>query len=221
MKDIKIAKIRFPEMYLKTRDAHKLRGFFGNLFKEHSSLLHNHYQNGDFKYEYPKVQYKVIENIPTLVGIGEGATLLTELFLRINHVNIENKEFEVNSKDIGFVNYTCGYSKELIDYKFATLWLALNQKNYRVYKSYDERDKSSFLQKVLIGHILNFYSSISLKLKDHERLFSKVNVSERSTKFKGYKMIAFKGSFSVNAFLPMNIGLGRSVSRGFGTIKGN
>jgi len=30
--------IRFPEINLRTRDAHKLRGYFGNLFKEKSEL---------------------------------------------------------------------------------------------------------------------------------------------------------------------------------------
>lgn len=65
--------IRFPEIELRTRDAHKLRGYFGNLFREKSALLHNHMEGGEFKYGYPKVQYKVIDSTPTLVGIADGA----------------------------------------------------------------------------------------------------------------------------------------------------
>lgn len=34
---IPLTLIRFPGIHLETRDAHKLRGYFGNLFKEHSS----------------------------------------------------------------------------------------------------------------------------------------------------------------------------------------
>ena len=52
--------IKFPEISLKTRDAHKLRGYFGNIFKEHSPLLHNHFEDGTNRYAYPLVQYKVI-----------------------------------------------------------------------------------------------------------------------------------------------------------------
>ena len=52
--------IRFPEIALRTRDAHKLRGYFGNLFQEHSPLLHNHWEDGTSRYAYPLVQYKVV-----------------------------------------------------------------------------------------------------------------------------------------------------------------
>ncbi len=39
--------IRFPEIQLATCDSHKLRGYFGNLFKEYSPLLHNHLESGE------------------------------------------------------------------------------------------------------------------------------------------------------------------------------
>ena len=58
-----------------------------------------------------------------------------------------------------------------------------------------------------------------MELNANERLMAKVNVEEKSTQFKENKMIAFSGSFIVNALLPDEIGLGKSVSRGFGTIK--
>jgi Cas6b N-terminal domain len=37
--------IRFPEIHLPVRDAHKLRGYFGEVFRSHSPLLHNHYED--------------------------------------------------------------------------------------------------------------------------------------------------------------------------------
>ena len=75
--------IRFPDLRFQTRDAHKLRGFFGNLFKEYSPLLHNHFEDGSLRYAYPLVQYKVVDNIPMLTGFGEGGRLLIDLFLKI------------------------------------------------------------------------------------------------------------------------------------------
>ena len=47
---------------------------------------------------------------------------------------------------------------------------------------------------------------------------AKVQVQEKSTLFKENRMIAFSGSFVVNALLPAEIGLGKAVSRGFGTL---
>jgi len=97
---LSITKIEFPEIELKTRDAHKLRGYFGELFKEHSPLLHNHYQDGSLRYRYPQIQYKVINKTPHLIGIDEGADLLTQLFLKIKEVNIDGKSYPIQSKNI-------------------------------------------------------------------------------------------------------------------------
>ena len=82
MKSIHITTIQFPEIKLQTRDAHKLRGYFGNLFKEHSPLLHNHYENGTFRHRYPLVQYKILNGIPSLVAAEEGAELLTRMCMK-------------------------------------------------------------------------------------------------------------------------------------------
>lgn len=57
--------IKFPEINLQTRDAHKLRGYFGNVFKEHSPLLHNHFEDGKNRYAYPLKHKKGI-NIQTM-----------------------------------------------------------------------------------------------------------------------------------------------------------
>ena len=92
--------IKFPEIALKTRDAHKLRGYFGDIFKEYSEILHNHYSDGSSRYKYPLVQYKVIDKIPVLTGFGEGADLLIKLFLDIKKINIDGKTYEISSKNI-------------------------------------------------------------------------------------------------------------------------
>lgn len=214
-----VTRIRFPEIKLQTRDAHKLRGHFGNLFKEHSPLLHNHYKSGQLRYRYPLVQYKVIDKIPMLVGIEEGAELLTQLFLKIEEIDVDGEMIPVNTKNIEVKKEKIGYSEELQEYRFKTLWMGLNQKNFSEYQILENQDdKNKLLNRLIIGNILGFYSNIKLHLKSEERLFAKVNVFEKSTKFKGNDMIAFSGSFMVNAFLPNYIGLGKSVSRGFGTL---
>jgi len=91
---------KFPEIQLRTRDAHKLRGYFGNLFREKSELLHNHMGNGEFRYHYPQVQYKVIDHIPMPVAVKEGAELLPELFLKIKELKIGQDIIPVYQKNI-------------------------------------------------------------------------------------------------------------------------
>lgn len=217
--ELQICRIKFPQIKLQTRDAHKLRGYFGNLFKEHSPMLHNHYEDGRFRYKYPSIQYKVINNVPTLIGIEEGAELLPSLFLKIKELDINGQKISINTKNITLTNEKTGYSNSLHKYHFKTLWMGLNQTNYAKYHQLEnEEEKQEMLNAILIGHILSFFRNTGVELNANERLMAKVNVEEKSTKFKENKMIAFSGSFIVNALLPDEIGLGKSVSRGFGTI---
>lgn len=217
-KDLNLTRIRFPEIQLQTRDAHKLRGYFGNLFKEYSPVLHNHYEDGSLRYKYPLVQYKVIHHVPMLIGINEGAELLPQLFLKIKSIDIDGQSFPVHSKNIEHEMVEAGFSNDLHTYKFETLWMALNQENYAGYRELDEKNQRVILNKILVGHILGFFRNIGLELQAHEHLMAKVDVREKSTNFKENKMIAFSGGFVVNALLPGGIGLGKSTARGFGTI---
>ena len=219
MKPIQLTTIQFPEVRLQTRDAHKLRGYFGNLFKEHSPLLHNHYQNGEFRQSYPLVQYKVLAGVPTLMAIEEGAELMIRLFMQIKQLKIGDQNFEIHNKNISSRKAEIGYVDELKTYTFQTLWLALNQENYRKYCASDPTGRSTMLNRILTGHVLSFYKHVEHFLEPNQRLLVKANVEEKSTHFKDQKMIAFRGSFLINALLPNDIGIGKAVSRGFGTIK--
>lgn len=217
---LQITRIKFPEIKLQTRDAHKLRGYFGNLFKEHSPVLHNHYEDGSFRYKYPEIQYKVIDNVPTLIGVNEGAELLPKLFLKIKSIDINGEQFTVNTKNIECKNVETGFSDSLHEYKFTTLWMALNQQNFPKYQDLKtEREKLTMLNSILVGHILSFFRNTGVELQPTERLMAKVDVQEKSTNFKENKMVAFSGKFIVNALLPDEIGLGKAVSRGFGSIR--
>lgn len=217
---LKITKIQFPEIQLKTRDAHKLRGYFGELFKEHSPLLHNHYQDGSLRYRYPQIQYKIINKTPNLIGLEEGADLLTQLFLKIKEVNINGKTYPVHTKNISQQQIEIGYSNGLHEYKFETLWMGLNQKNYSKFVSHQSvKEKDDMLNAILTGHILGFFKTFGVALKPEERIMVKHQLTQKSTNFKGQKMLAFTGSFICNAKLPDFAGLGKSTSRGFGTIK--
>ena len=51
------------------------------------------------------------------------------------------------------------------------------------------------------------------------KIMVNTKLKETTIKFKGENIIGFIGTFQVNFDFPDYIGLGKSVSRGFGTIK--
>jgi extradiol dioxygenase family protein len=208
--------IQFPDIELQTRDAHKLRGYFGNLFKEHSTLLHNHYQDGSARYAYPLVQYKVINKTPLLVGFQEGAELLVSLFLKIREIQIAGQNYPVLAKNIQQKQYNLNVNQQLYNYRFKTLWMALNQENHRIYQQLDENAKTLFLNRQLQNNILSFYKGLSFRTTD--RIMAVTRVNEKQTQFKDQPMLVFDGEFTTNAFLPELAGIGKAVSRGFGTV---
>jgi hypothetical protein len=213
--------ITLPEIALRTRDAHKLRGYFGDFFREHSPLLHNHFEDGTFRHAYPLVQYKVLGHTPTLVGLGEGADLLVQLFLRINQLDIDGVRYEVQAKNIRHQQAAVGWSEGLHRYRFETLWMPLNQRNYAEHLTLGDEDRYRQLSRILRNNLIAFLKGVDAYSTETPRILSNLSLSDRpvQTQFKNQSMLAFLGEFVANVELPDGIGLGKSVARGFGTVR--
>lgn len=214
-----LSTLTFPQIRLATRDAHKLRGYFGTLFQEHSPLLHNHLESGGLRYAYPLVQYKVIRGVPTLLGIGEGANLLVDLFLQLHQLEIDGEVYPLDHKDLKCREVEAGYSDDLHTYRFVTQWMALTQRNYVEYRELSPEEQQDRLRQLLRNHILAVFKGLGIWLEPHERILTQIRLAPRSTRFKDQKMLTFSGEFTTNAVLPRWIGVGKSVSRGFGTVE--
>lgn len=217
MTTLPITQIQFPEIKLPTSAAHQLRGYFGNLFREKSPLLHNHYEDGRVMYRYPLVQYKVLDGTPTLLGINDGASLLVELFLKIHTLHIQGKDYPVWQKNIRSGQMPIGVvTDELYEYEFKTLWMALNQDKHRLYLQTDEPERKHLLNRLLCANMLALSTGVGHR--ETQTIVVKGRFSEKRTRFKDQEMLAFAGSFVTNMQLPEGIGVGKSVSRGFGTV---
>lgn len=215
-----LATVTFPEIRLPQRAAAQLRGYFGTVFQEHSPLLHNHYDDGRLRYAYPLVQYKVVGGMPMLVGLKDGASLLTELFFQMKTLHLNDREYPVMERDIAFKNVSVGIGEGLSDYRFRTLWLPLNQQNYPEYLQKDADERRAMLGRILTGNLLSFFKGVGLFLPEGERVLTTVRPQEeRLTGFKDQLMTGITGGFTTNVMLPDFIGLGKSVSRGYGVVE--
>ena len=209
--------ITFPEIALQTRDGHKLRGYIGNLFKTHSPLLHNHFESGKLRYAYPLVQYKVLDRVPHIIGLGEGSRLLTQLFLKVKELQIADYCYPIHHKHIHNQEVETGIREALYTYRFLTPWIALNQTNYQTYRKLSESGVPAFLETKLRNHLITFLKTMEAPLD--QQLLVTAALTETRVRFKNQQHSAFTGQFTCNALLPDLIGIGKSPSRGFGTLK--
>lgn len=211
---IDYAILKLDNISLKTRQGVKLRGFFANYCKN-EELMHNH--KGDkLIFRYPKVQYKVIENSPIICGIQEAANILPKVGFELNKINIDGEDIEVIQKHIIKKSIEFRAVDDYIKYKFVTPWIALNQKNISQYNHANEIEREELLKRVLAGNILSMAKGLDYTV--NKKISVWLDVKSMRTNFKNIEMLAFVGLFKVNFEIPDYFGLGKSVSRGFGTV---
>lgn len=205
------------ESVLNRSDAKNIRGYFGNLFWD-NPYAHHHKEDGSFIYRYPGVQYKIIDGSCVLIGFNKGLDIIKKTFHDLQEINLNGEWQEVLSKALE--SYTASFSvaSEQLSYSLLTPWLALNEKNYEKYQKLGSWGKrKELLEKILIGNIISMSKSLGYTVPEPIKA-NISNLKEVPTSLKGTPMLGFLGSFSVNFEIPDYWGIGKSVSRGFGTI---
>lgn len=198
--------------------ADKLRGFFADNFGEYT-LIHQHLEDNKFLYKAPLIQYKILNRIPFVLGINEGANILQKVHEDVNYLKIGQAEYEIKEKNIVLKTEYFGTADKDIPYSFLTPWLALNEKNYEQYQKLGTwLERRELLEKVLIGNIISLSKSLGYTVPEPIKANIK-NMKEIQTSLKGTPMLGFLGTFSVNFEIPDYWGIGKSVSRGFGTVR--
>jgi hypothetical protein len=202
---------------LQSVSAAKVRGYIGDQMIEDANV-HNHESDGKLIYRYPRVQYKVLDGVPLLVGINEGVDSIWKIFENIYKLDLNNKEYEILDKRSFLKQHHIEVSDKQYGYSFLTPWLALNEKNYEKYQKLGEWIKrKELLEKILVGNIISMSKSLGYTVP--EPIKANINnLKEVQTSLKGTPMLGFLGTFSVNFEIPDYWGIGKSVSRGFGTI---
>ncbi len=218
---MKKATLYFNSIKLNPSQTHKFRGYVGNMFSEYD-LIHNHDPiTGKHIYRYPLIQFKIIDNTPCIIALTEDAVqIFTKIFMTMDEINIEGRIIPVHEKDLKIETVKYGFSQETFMYEFITPWIGLNQNNYRRYIQLNTQNKKDdLLKRILIGNILSMSKYLGTHLTADQRIITQIQLKQAKVTLKGKQMIGFKGMFKTNFLLSDFLGLGKSVSRGFGTIK--
>jgi len=192
--------------------ASRLRGFMGYFFLDDSGFHHH----GVNAYNYPLIQYKRIDETLLVLGLNEYAPILAQKIVQVDRIIIPKHAINVRAIDIQ--NYMHNISYEQQTYSFATPWIALNEHNYRIFNQSKKDEQKILLQKILVGNILSALKGLGITAK--ERIIVSLNdYKPVHVMAHGNSFEAFHGQFEANISLPEFIGLGKSVSKGFGAIR--
>lgn len=195
-----------------------LRGYIAGIFPQYE-ILHNHRSDGSLLYLYPRVQYRVLNGKGCIIGIEEGVGVVREIEPMINHLNLKGKKYSIGQKQLIVENARFGLNDTCITYHFIKPWLALNGQNYQEYrKTGNKRKKDVLLKNILKGNLLSLAKSMGY-IVDKQIEIKSLILEERECFLKGTPMLGFLGTFSINFEIPDYWGIGKSVSRGFGTVE--
>ncbi|MGB3458062.1 MAG: CRISPR-associated endonuclease Cas6 [Halobacteriota archaeon] len=198
-------------------DAAKLRGFFATCFNEYA-LLHQHIDVDKLLYRYPRIQYKILEGAAIVLGIEEGAEVLKEVYDKYDTIKLGENVYTIVERGIALKEEAFGIATEILSYEFITPWIALSQNNYQKYLESKREQRIELLRRTLIGNILSALKGLDYVVLDDIRL-EIGRLRRQKCMIKGTPFIGFSGGFMVNFTIPDYMGLGKSVSRGFGTVR--
>jgi len=219
MDKVRILLIRFKNT-IEKKEITLLRGAIINSLGENGDVLFHNHEGTTFRYAYPLVQYKRINQKAALVCVNEGADAVGTLFANTNfNLRLGDREVPFEVESINADQYSVQIWSTEFNYTLRK-WLPLNQENYDQYSHLEGlADRCLFLEKILIGNILSFAKGVGIFLEDVVKC-KILEVSEPTTQlYKGVKMLSFDVCFKTNVSIPDYVGLGKGASVNQGTVK--
>lgn len=196
-----------------------LRATIASAFME-KSIYHNHTAD-KIIYRYPPIQYKEICGKAAVVGIGEGAESLENDFHYNDtiSISIDGKEKSLTVVELSTYEYTPESFADLHQEYIIKNWLPFNQENFARYLNATTLvEKVSLLEKVLSANILSLFTGFGYYSENKSNASILDIMDSRYIMYKGVKMASFDVKIKCNATLPQYCGIGKGVSRGFGTV---
>lgn len=190
----------------------KFRGYVAHLFSNISEF-HHHTANS---YHYPLIQYKKIDSKIGIIGIGKYADVLSRSVPNIEHITTEDQKIPISS--IHVTNTFFVQQRGLHTYRFSSPWIALNEQNYEKFRTLTKHERKKFLEKILVGNILSMYKGVGIFIENKIEVNILKQFSRKITAHQN-QFVGFRLDFACNTNLPEYIGLGKSVSKGYGVIQ--
>ncbi len=212
------------EVDLRQREVPQFRGAVVNLIGREYEEFHNHNNEETdhrvFHYRYPVIQYRTKRGKAHVFAMQEGLELLQPLLLS------NGKEISLNGRKVELS--ICDLHKDAWKLKELNVpqsyrirnWLALNQSNYLNYKKMTGIvERAQLLERMMVNHIVSFAKAVAWKWE--KRLEVKLTDIRRAevVYLRKTPLVSFEVDFEANVSLPSGLGLGKSVSHGYGILQ--
>lgn len=188
-----------------------LRGYIGYLFANIPEF-HHHSNNS---YHYPLVQYKTIYDKLSILGLQEYSEIVFDKVAEIDHVTTPDKKISITNLQLKKEIHRIELKPTI--YRFDSPWIALNQKNYVKFKQLNKKHRRIFLEKILTANILSMLKGIGIRATFRIEC-SILNYKSKTMSVHENLFGGFLSNFVLNLNIPDHLGLGKSVSKGFGVI---
>lgn len=169
-------------------------------------------------HRYPALHCKQVKGELKVIGICQGAGFLWQVTDGTRELEAGDIPCTIISRDPEIRNEEFGIDGGMHTYEFLTPWLALNQQYAK--KFYDLSGKparDAFMEKLLLTQLNTLAKS--LDYVPPEPITCKAKVKFLRERIDRENVIVFLGKFSTNLRIPDYLGIGQSVSQGYGTVR--
>ncbi len=223
MKNLRMLSVTFAEEI----QPNELENFRGALI-EKVGLEHERYHNHNnakdgspaFHYRYPLVQYQLLRRRPRLLFLEEAIEDARHFFTRPDwDFTMNGRPYQSTVAELKASQYEIGLTPGQYRHYRLRRWQALNTDNFQSYRQLETLTaKVAFLERVLTGQLLSFFSGVGHRLPERFGLALTDWHYSGAALYKGVRVCTFGLSFRTDLLLPPGVGLGKGVSLGFGMV---
>lgn len=178
--------------------------------------LHNRRSNGAARL--PDIRYLVIDEVPTIVAVGEGRGELLDVYRTMDTLPVPGGAYRVTGSELEDAPVELGLVGQLVPYESATPWLGLNQRNHRAFaETRSETARHELLGRILVGNHLVAMRQLGVELGPTDRILLAVESARwREIDVRGITFLGFRLRLVSNLGWSPLIGVGKQVAKGFG-----
>lgn len=226
MKNLRMLSVSFSEE-IHPAELECFRGALVEKVGLEHERYHNHNNSGNsasrFHYRYPLVQYQLMKGRPRLLFLEDAIEDARHFFTQPDwDLHMNGRDYHTKIAELKATQHQVGVTPGHFHHYRLRRWQALNTENYQRYQSMETfLEKVGFLERVLSGQLLSFFTGIEYQLPERFRLDITDWGRAYTAPYKGVEVSLFDISFRAELALPSGVGMGKGSSLGYGRVWGD